>query len=194
LVGADIEGVPTAPVGFTGTVEYFADAGKGDDEWIAHTNFSPDSDGVFSNFTVLLARGNDTAILNFIALGSTQVQTGLVSGGRGQDTYFGPPPMFLPFPVEDFEIGISQPVEQLHSTPVEVISEIGTSRLLAATVVVPAELLEPGVAAGVTLTISLDELRVNSEVVPLGTRTYALAELEVLDPDAGAGVAIVLVT
>jgi hypothetical protein len=99
-------GTETAPVDFKGVVDYFADTGSGDDEWNAIVNFTGDSDGVVSSSTVLLGDGSDAALLGFISLGNTQILAGLVDGGAGEDTYFGPPPMFLTFPVSNFEIGV----------------------------------------------------------------------------------------
>jgi hypothetical protein len=99
-------GTETAPVDFKGVVDYFADTGSGDDEWNAIVNFTGDSDGVVSTFTVLLGDGSDTALLGFIGLGNTQILAGLVDGEAGDDTYLGPPPMFLTFDVSNFEIGV----------------------------------------------------------------------------------------
>jgi hypothetical protein len=99
-------GTETAPVDFKGVVDYFADTGSGDDEWNAIVHFTGESDGVVSTFTVLLGHGSDAALLGFIGLGSTQILEGLVDGGAGDDTYVGPPPTFLTFPVSNFEIGV----------------------------------------------------------------------------------------
>jgi hypothetical protein len=99
-------GTETAPVDFKGVVDYFAETGLGDDEWNAIVNFTNDSDGEVSTFTVLLGDGNDATLLGFIGLGNTQILVGLVDGGAGDDTYAGPPPMFLTFPVSNFEIGV----------------------------------------------------------------------------------------
>jgi hypothetical protein len=99
-------GTAAEETSFTGTVEYLADTGSGNDTWNATVNFTADSDGVVSPFTVLLGADNDTAILNFIQLGHVQVFDGFFSGGPGVDAYIGPPPIFLSFPVEDFEIGV----------------------------------------------------------------------------------------
>lgn len=99
-------GTATAPVDFKGVVDYFCDTGSGNDQWNAIVNFTGDSDGEVSTFTVLLGDGSDAALLGFIGLGNTQILAGLVDGGAGDDTYFGPPVMFLTFPVSNFEIGV----------------------------------------------------------------------------------------
>jgi hypothetical protein len=101
-----VQGTASEEVGLTGTVEYFADTGTGDDIWSATVNYTPDSDGVFLSFTVLLGTGNDTAILSFLGLGNTQVLDGFFTGGSGEDNYVGPPLVLLSFPVEGFEIGV----------------------------------------------------------------------------------------
>jgi hypothetical protein len=99
-------GTETAPVDFKGVVDYFADTGSGDDQWNAIVHFTGDSDGVVSAFTVLLGNGSDAALLGFIGLGNTQIPEGLVDAGAGDDTYVGPPPILLTFPVSNFEIGV----------------------------------------------------------------------------------------
>ena len=99
-------GTETTPVDFKGVVEYFADTGSGDDVWNAIVKFTDDSDGVVSTFTVLLGHGNDAALLGFVGLGNTQILAGLVDGGAGDDSYVGPPPMFLTFLVSSFEFGV----------------------------------------------------------------------------------------
>lgn len=103
-------------VGLTGPVEYFADTGSGNDQWIATVNFTQDSNGVISPFTVLLGTGNDIGVLNVLDASDfiehpddpdyVQISNGLFTGGPGDDTYLGPPPSGLQFPVEGFEIGV----------------------------------------------------------------------------------------
>jgi hypothetical protein len=84
-----------------------------------------------------------------------------------------------------------EPPLDLTSLPVEILSDIGSSTLVAATVVVPAELLEPGIVETVTLRISLVELTGAGMSVPLLERDYALADLVVLDPDVGGGLVVI---
>lgn len=108
---ADVEAVKPLlahpeQVGFSGVVEYLADTGAGNDAWNSIVNFTPESDGVFSNLTVLTSHGDDAVILGFLGLGNTTVQEAFADGGAGEDTYIGPPPIFLRFPVLNFEIGV----------------------------------------------------------------------------------------
>jgi hypothetical protein len=83
--------------------------------------------------------------------------------------------------------------EGLRSIPLEILSDIGSDRLVTATVRVPTGLLDPGVAADVTLTIALVELTVSGEENLLLTRTYSLAELQVHELDGGDGYGTVVI-
>jgi hypothetical protein len=108
FVGVDQEG-NVDPEGnlFTGTVEYFAGAGVGNDTWSATVNFRQGTTGVFQSLTVLLGSGDDTLILAFLSPVVAQVSEHQFSGGLGEDAWIGPPPSALGFTnVEDFEIGV----------------------------------------------------------------------------------------
>jgi hypothetical protein len=94
-------GEETESLHFTGVVDYYGDAGSGDDTWIANVNFHPDSNGAFQSLTVLLGEGDDTLILSFLQLGRTVALNDRYDGGPGEDSYFGPPPGLLVGPPPD---------------------------------------------------------------------------------------------
>lgn len=101
-----IVGAEGQSVNFTGTARYSADAGPGDDVWTAAVFLDDASDGKFESSDVFLESGDDTAVLGFQSVGQTEVVDGVFSGGAGVDSYVGPPPQFLQFPVVGFELGV----------------------------------------------------------------------------------------
>lgn len=89
----------------SGPVEFFADAGAGNDHLTTTANLTDESDATISSVTVLMGRGNDTMTLDFLSMGNGVLEEQIYDGGQGVDTYEGTvPAMFLP--LVNFEIGL----------------------------------------------------------------------------------------
>ena len=82
------------PVGFSGTVEYSAEMGHGNDTWKATVLLTAGSDGLFTGIDVFFGEGNDTLDFGFLFLGHVSTPNLSYDGGDGEYlfAYTGPPP------------------------------------------------------------------------------------------------------